>query len=405
LAYILNLLAQDKLKFTSLISHRYPIERAVEAYACIKQGQADTYGVLLDYGPLPDKPLPVPPEAFVTRRSNGSVAQKATISQKTGPVRLGLIGCGGFTKGVHLPNLSQLPNLFQVVGAASRTGATAEIIARRSNIPVATSDYRMLLADASVEAVLIATRHASHAQIVLEALDAGKHVFVEKPMCLTIEEGQQIVAKAAETGLTIRVGFNRRVSPHLPALRQAVGTPGTRLLSCRVNIGSLPNDWSNTPAEGGRLLGEGVHFFDLCNWFMGYEPTHISAMVAGEVTQTNPNLMIQMQYPSGCIAQLLYTSLGHRGLGKEYFEAFGNGRSACSNDYQTLDTFGTKLNVKRGQRQDKGHLAELEEFAAALRGQHYPQKGADARAGVVATWMALAAYQSAAKNTSIQLTI
>lgn len=396
LEHALFLLQEKKLRLEPLVSYRCPVDQAAQGYARLKQKDPDTYGVLIDYGPLPAEPRPVSPFEFTSRRPALATRTSANV------IRLGLIGCGGFAKAVHVPNLSQLSSSFQIAGVASRTGATAEIVARKVGAPVSTSDYRALLDDQSIDAVLVATRHAAHARIVLDALEAGKHVFVEKPMCITVEDGERIVARADETGLIVRVGFNRRFAPHLAALRKAVGAYGPRMLSCRVNTGSLQNDWSNTASEGGRLVGEGVHFFDLCNWFMGAEPDRISSIVTGEATLTNPNVMVQLHYPDGSTAQVLYTALGHREAGKEYYEAFGNGRTARSNDYQTFEAFGTAVQVSRRDHGNKGHLAELEEFASAVQGKAYPIKGADARAGLVATSIALAVYRDAAPADAIE---
>lgn len=399
LEYFLYLLKERALQLAPLMSLRCPVEEAPDGYARLKQGGADMYGVLIDYGPLPEAPEPIGVEQRVVRSSTTGRKVSSDV------IRLGIIGCGSFAKAVHLPNLRQTSDLFEIVGVASRTGVTARTVASQFGIPVATSDYRTLLDDSSVDAVLIATRHASHAHIVLDALEAGKHVLVEKPMCLTIGEGKRIVARADESGLVVRVGFNRRFSPYLNAMGKAIGEQGRRMLFCRVNVGSLHDDWSTTADQGGRLLGEGVHFFDLCNWFMREEPVSLSAVIAGEIVQTNPNVMIQIQYPDGCVAQVLYTTLGHKGAGKEYFEAFGNGRAVSSEDYKTLDAFGVRASTHRRNRGDKGHLSELKEFASVIQGKKYPIEGADARAGLVATWMALAAYESAVRGDHIRLVI
>ena len=387
LEYVLDLLERGELKLASLISHRCPVEKAAEGYARIKKGDPETYGVLLDYGALPETQISVSQEMFTVRHP-ARASSRRCAAPAGDVIRIGIIGTGSFAKNVHIPNLTRLSSSFRIVGLASRTGRTAEVIARKESIPLATSDYRVLLDDSEVDAILITTRHAIHGRLVMEALEAGKHVFVEKPMCITVGEGEQIVAKADEVGLIVRVGFNRRFSPYINTLRQAVGTKGSRMLLCRVNIGPLQNDWSNTPEEGGRLLGEGVHFFDLCNWFMGQEPISVSAVVAGDIVQTNPNVMVQIQYADSCTAQILYTALGHPGAGKEYFEAFGNGRTVICDDYRIVRVFGSSIKISKKHRGDKGHLAELEEFAAAIRGNSYPVEGADARAGLLATWMA-----------------
>ncbi len=390
----LDLLARGRLEADSLVSREIPVDEAVSAYAAMKAASPDTFGILLDYGQPEKVSAPPDREAYVM-----AYPAKAAAPRQ-GTVRLGLIGCGGFVKVVHLPNLARLSKDFSLAAVASRSGASAAAVAKRFAIPRATSDHRILLEDPNIDAVLVGTRHASHGRFVLEALAAGKHVFVEKPLCITVEEGQRIVELAASTGLVVRVGFNRRFAPALSLLRRAVGPSGRRMFSCRVNVGATAGDWSNTAAEGGRLVGEGVHFFDLCNWFMGSYPLSVSAVAAGEAEPLNPNVSVQAVYPDGSVATVLYTSLGDIAAGKEYFEAFGNGRFAKVDNYEAFAaSAGGRL--PRRQRGDKGHLEELREFAAAVRGQAHPIAGADARAGLAATWTALAAYASARTGAAV----
>ena len=175
------------------------------------------------------------------------------------------------------------------------------------------------------------------------------------------------------------------------------------MVSCRVNLGSLSDDWSNTLEEGGRLIGEGVHFFDFFNWFMGVSPVSVSATFAGPPKGNNPNVTVSLQYRDGSVAQLFYTSLGDEAMGKEQYEAFGNGRSARLADFNQLTVFGAYSRVPRHARGDKGQLAELKEFSAAIRGEGYAITGADAQAGRVATAIALAAYESAVQQRTVEL--
>jgi len=397
LELFLRLLETGRLDLEPLVSACVPVADAPAAYARLKQGDSSVFGVLLDYGPPGEPAAPVPRTLRLVR--SGGAAQ----SRSDGRIALGVIGVGGYAKAVHLPNLRRLAARFDVRGLASRSGATAAVEARRLGIPMATSDYRELLADPAIDAVLVATRHASHAAIVLDALEAGKHVFVEKPMTTTVEDGEAIVAKAAATGLVVRVGFNRRFAPHLVAMREVIGTRGARLLTVRVNVGALGDDWSNTPEEGGRLLGEGVHFFDLGHWFFDAQPESLAAVITGEPTATNPNVAILVRYPGGCAAQIVYTTLGHKGLGKEYYEALGNGRSVRCDDFRTLSAHGAAVSVRRRDRGDKGQLRALEEFAAAIRGEPYAVVGADAAAGLLATRMALAVPASARTGEMVRL--
>ena len=400
LEFFLYLLSDGRLSLKSLISARYSGEAAPQAYARVKEADPDTFGVLFDYGLPPGEAATS--RAEMERTVHYARPSKAIMGRR---IRLGLIGVGRHAKDVHIPNLKKMEDTFVVQGIASRSGATAGIAAVRHGAAIATSDHRELLASADIDAVLIATRHTTHARFVKEALDAGKHVFVEKPMTLTLEDAEEIVAKSSEKGLIVRVGFNRRFSPWINAMRNAIGTDGLRIFSARVNTGLIPGDWSNTPEEGGRVLGEAVHFLDLCNWFMMLEPVSILAMFAGEETVIDPDLMVQIKYSRGSTGQILYTTLGSAQMGKEYFEAFGNGRAARSDDFKNFSSYGGRQSVGWGERGNKGHAMELKEFAAAIHGEKFPIQGADARAGLVATWMALACYRSATTGCEIKLDV
>lgn len=400
LEYFLYLLSTGRLSLKPLISALYKADEAPAAYARVKKGDPGTFAVLFDYG-RPSEEL-----ASLSARVERSVRYPQptrTVADRT--IRLGLIGVGRHAKETHVPNIKKMKGTFTIQGIATRSGATAGTAALRNGAAIATSDHRDLLAAEDIDAVLIATRHTTHARFVKEALDAGKHVFVEKPMALTMEDAQEVVEKSVEKGLVVRVGFNRRFSPWINAMRNAIGTDGVRVFSARVNTGIIPGDWSNTAEEGGRVLGEAVHFFDLCNWFMMAEPVSIFAAFAGEETVIDPDVVVQIRYPGGSVGQVLYTALGSAQMGKEYFEAFGNGRAARSDDFKSFSSYGATQSVGWGERGNKGHAAELKEFAAAIRGEKFPIEGADARAGLVATWMALACYKSATTGCEIKLDV
>ncbi|QMV41722.1 bi-domain-containing oxidoreductase [Cohnella cholangitidis] len=396
LEYIIHLLQEKKVSFKSLISGDYSVDEAASAYSYIKQANPQTFGVVINYG---DVGLNTKEPDRLDR-----MIKSNTISPiMDNVINVGLIGVGGYAKAVHIPNLLQLKEHFNIYGVASRSGATATIAAKKVNAQVATSDYALLLDDPNIHAVIISTRHSSHAKIILDALEAGKHVFVEKPMTTKTEDALKICQVAAEKRLVVRVGFNRRFSPYMLETRRGIGAQGNRILQCRVNIGQLNEDWSNTVDEGGRLLGEGVHFFDLCNWFMGQEPTSISSVVCGRDEITNPNVLTQIKYPDGSVAQVLYTALGNPKAGKEYYEAFGNGRTVIVDDFRKIDGYGMNINKKNCKKGNKGQLDALLEFAHALRGKEWITQGADARAGLISTWMATAAYESARSGKEIFL--
>lgn len=399
LDYFLYLLASARLNLASLISARFSVEEAPTAFASIKKGDPATYGVIFEYGPPPE------PEKFSAQSERTIVRGVQPAARRAGLIRLGLIGVGGHVKDVHLPNLQRMRGLFSIQAVASRSGAAAGVEATKQAAAMATSDHRELLANPDIDAVMIATRHATHARFVLESLEAGKHVFVEKPLALTMEDCLKISEKASEKGLVLRVGFNRRFSPHIVALRRAVGSAGPRIFSARVNTGTMPGDWSNTAEEGGRILGEAVHFFDLCNAVFESEPLSLFAQFVGEETYVDPSVTVQITYPGGSIGNVSYASCGNPKMGKEYFEALGNRRSVRIDDFKRYECFGASLSVGWRDRGDKGHALELEEFAAAIQGKPFPVKGADARSGLLATWMALAVYRSAREAAAVALDI
>lgn len=398
LQYFIRLLDSGELNLSPLISKHFPIDEAVDAYQIVKEARENIFGVLFDYGPFPEE-ISVPKERYVIRTD---VQERKYIDSDV--IRLGIIGAGDFIKSVHLPNLEKISDQFQIEGIASRSGASASAAAEIFGIKTITSNYKVFLEDESIDAVLIGTRHSSHAEIILDALDADKHVFVEKPMCITKQEGVRILDKVVESELVLRVGFNRRFAPCLVKMKKMIGFSGRRIFTCRVNIGALGDHWSNTKEEGGRFLGEAVHFFDLCNWFIGETPVVINALTAGEDSQLNPNVSCQIKYEDGSIAQILYTSLGNKNMPKELYEAFGNGASAKCLDFKSLDSFGGKISLGFREKGDKGHLNELSEFAFAVKGQNQTVNGADAKDGYLATVMALDAYRSASEKRPLKLT-
>lgn len=393
LEHFLALLADGRLNLESLVSARFDISRASEAYARVRAGAPRDCAVLFEY--------PSGPEAPRTRVVRGKGAAPS-VAPGTGPVRLGLIGVGDYVKAMHLPNLRKLANRFVVAGVASKTGIAAAAMARRYAIPLVASDYQELLRDPSIEAVLVSTRHATHAEIAMAALEAGKHVYLEKPLALTIADGEAIVRAANQSGRVLRVGFNRRFSPWLLPLRQLMKSPGRKAVTLRVNVGSLGDHWSSDPAEGGRLLGEGVHFFDLASWLLGLEPVSLQARFIGPAIPSNPDASIELSYPDGSVASVLYTTLGASSMGKERVEVFAGGRSGFCDDYQQLHLFGGGTVAQPALKGDKGQLGALEEFALAVRGERLSE-AADASAGLMATRIALAAYQAGSKGEAVEL--
>lgn len=390
LEYFLDLLATGRLDIADLVSDSFPVEDASKAYTAIKSERTDIFGVLLDYR-LPDTPK---------RPTGGTLVRYHETATLAHVLSVGMIGVGAYAKNIHVPNLQKLDNV-KINGIASRTGGSAAVVAKKTKAGFATSDTSELLRQTDIDAVVISTRHAIHAAQVVEALQAGKHVFVEKPMATNVEECLAILDAQAECGRVVRVGFNRRFSPMLRAMKGFVGS-GQKVFTQRVSTGDLGQHWSNTTEEGGRLLGEGVHFFDLANWMMDAFPATISARFLGDADPLNPNACISLGYPDGSVATVVYTTLGSSSGGKEYFELFGNSRSAAVDDYKSIETRGNGRGVRRPRKGDKGQYGAISEFVSAcLSGKE--GGGANAIAGLWATTIYQAALESGRTGREIDL--
>jgi predicted dehydrogenase len=225
------------------------------------------------------------------------------------------------------------------------------------------------LADPAVQLVCIATRHDLHAALVVKALRAGKHVFVEKPLALSESQLRTIEDVAAASPGIVLVGFNRRFSPMARRIREAVAERGPILMTYRVNAGALPpGHWLNDPEiGGGRLIGEGCHFVDLCSYMTGdVEITSVETRQAGRPAGPSEDFVIQLAFADGSAAQILYTAKGDARLGKERLEVHAGGISAVLDDYASGSIYRSGKVSKLGHP-GKGHAQEIEALLRSVR--------------------------------------
>lgn len=391
LEYFLNLLEEKRLDLSDLISEKISINEAGQAYKLIKSADTDIYGVLLDYH-IPSRPV-LPEGAFKCHYN-------VPVNVAKGRLHVGLIGVGGYAKNVHIPNIRKLNNII-IKGVVSKSGASAAVAARKVNASYASSDVTQLLNDREIDAVIISTRHSSHAKLVLDSLAAGKHVFVEKPMAITVKDCLRIVEAQRDGGCIVRVGYNRRFSPYLQQMKKAIGG-GPKVFNMRINVGAISRHWSSAAEEGGRLMGEGVHFFDLGNWIIEDIPKTVIAQYMGDPHVSNADVAVSVGYEDGSIVNIVYTTVGHTGLGKEYFEIFGNGRAVIVDDYKKIVMFGCGSQRARKGKGDKGQLAAMKEFSQAIL-EGAGGGGADSLAGLWATAIAEAALKSAITGCVISM--
>lgn len=360
----LDLVAAGRLDPTRLTTHRYPIEEAGEAYKLITGERSElTVGVVLSYGDGE-------PATDVARPS------VAKLGPGAGGVGLGIIGTGQFAKGVLIPAIVDTGG-FKVVGVASARGLSADAVAQRYEAGYATTDASRVLADPAIGAVLVATRHDSHGHYVVEALRRGKHVFVEKPLCID-ETGLAAIEQASRgSTATVTVGFNRRHSPMIKRLAEHFAGRAEpmalvyRVNSGRVLLGADPG-WVHDPAiGGGRIIGEGCHFVDTLQAVTGSLPVWVTAHAA------NPRradlagddvVTMTVGFADGSVGTVHYFSNGDASYPKERLEVFCQERIAVLDNYRRLDLVaGGKTKVVRSMSMDKGYAGEAQAFLAACR--------------------------------------
>jgi predicted dehydrogenase len=360
----LALLAAGGVNIDDLVAVRYPIGDAAAAYAALQTDTADRpLGVVLTYPPAGD-------EAPIRR-----IANPALRGGQAGAVRVAMVGAGGFAKGTLLPIIKSNADRFTLQSVCSRQGHNAAAVARHFGAAEATTDFDAVLASSDTDAVMIATRHDQHADMVLRALRAGKHVFVEKPLALTPGELDAIASFYGETTdgkPLLMTGFNRRFSRHVTAIAEATAQRGNpMMIDYRVNAGYLPQDsWVHGTEGGGRNVGEACHFYDLFVMLTGAKAETFEATAlrprTGYYGRTD-NFVATFGFADGSVAKLTYTALGSSDFPKEQCEVYADGRIYSLDDFKRLTSTGGKGPALTATTPDKGHREELIAFADAIR--------------------------------------
>lgn len=359
---VLELLATGRLDVKPLISHRFDISEAERAYEVIG-GPQQSLGVLLTYSTTDLS-------SFGRTVILASPPQIRTVGKKH-PVSIGVIGSGNYATGHLIP-------AFKAAGArlrsvASSGGVTGLHAGRKFGFEIATTDIASILADDAVDAVVIATRHDSHAELAIAAIEAGKHVFVEKPLALLIEEIDAIVSTYNEA-LTrgppplLMVGFNRRFAPHVMRIKSLLEDQhGPKFMIMTVNAGEVPSGhWThNRDTGGGRIIGEACHFIDLLRYLAGVPIVswHNQPMAS----LTGDSTSITLSFADGSIGTVHYFANGNRSFPKERLEIFTNGRILQLDNFRKLIGYGWKGFRKLSLwRQDKGQKACVSAFLEAI---------------------------------------
>lgn len=357
----LQLVADGKVEPAKLGRGVFPLDAAPQVYDQLHDSAKDSpISVLFEY------PAEAPLSRKITVGPDGAVAGKTP-----GRVRVGLIGAGNFATGTLIPALKQCANV-ELRAICSSGGLSSRSVAGRHGFGYCASDISELLKDQSVDAVVIATHHDTHARFTVQALEAGKHVFVEKPLALTAEELQQIAAARTKAGKIVMPGFNRRFSPLSVAVRDwFAGRSSPIEVVCRVNAGALKADsWYRDAEEGGwRILSEGCHFVDLIQYICGCPAVEVyAAMIGGAVAgQQNDNCTVTLRLADGSLGTLVYLANGDPYFEKERIEVFGQQKAALIDNWRQarLSGGGKTRKVSPGGT-GKGHGLEMAAFVAGL---------------------------------------
>ncbi len=361
LAESLRLMAPGRprrLDVAALTTHRFDFDRAQDAYRLVLEDSEPHLGVVLTYA-----------EAKA-RASKPSFAK--TKAAPKGACVLGVIGAGTVAKSVLIPELRKLDGV-RLHTIVARRGAAAEHGRETFGFETAAGDAAAVLENPEINAVVVATRHDSHAELTARALAAGKAVLVEKPLGLDRQQINRVIEARNRSSAFFQVGFNRRFAPLAKsALRHLSALPGPRFVLLRVNAGAVaPDSWLHHPEEGGgRVLGEVCHFVDLARFLVGAEIASVQAEAARVSAGACDDVSISMGFRDGSLATIAYTALGDGAASKELIEAYAGGAVVRIDDFRALTvTRDGKTSEKGGRRgQDKGFRAALKAFTAAAAG-------------------------------------
>ena len=361
---VLDMLADGRLDVQPLISHRFKLDQAEAAYAVVG-GSEPSMGILLEY------PTRMEKSDAVMRESTVRLASERPLSGTAKQPAVAFVGSGNYATGVLIPAFKEGGAFLASV--ASSTGVSGVHAARKYGFAESTTDTASLFADSKVDALVITTRHNSHAGFVLQALAAGKHVFVEKPMCLTLGELDAIEtahARLAEQGRVplVMVGFNRRFAPHVQKIKSLLtGVSGPKSFVMTVNAGAIPADHWTQDCEigGGRIIGEACHFIDLLRFLAGSSIVAHSRLAMDSANSDTATL--QLRFADGSIGTVHYFANGCKAFPKERLEVFAAGRVLQMDNFLRLRGYAWPgFKAMNLWRQDKGQKACAAAFVKAI---------------------------------------
>ena len=346
---VLNTIADDQIRLNPLITEKVPLEDYDAIYGDMKK--AGSIASILTYSPGPIK-------TSIDLNVRDYSGQKGV---------LGIIGAGNFTSSTVIPALKAVNATLKSI--ASAHGLSATILAKKGSIGTATSDYQSILKDAEIDTVLITTRHNHHASITIEALNSGKNVFVEKPLCLNENELANIIEASKRSSKMVIVGFNRRFAPLAVKMKSLAGE-GPKNIVATMNAGFIPaNVWiHDLEIGGGRIVGEACHFIDLCTFLVGSRVISVCMNSLGVNPKENTdNATILLKYADGSNVAINYFANGSKAYSKERIELFSQERTLILDNWRLLQGYGVKGFSRQKSKLDKGHKEQFRLLLDAIK--------------------------------------
>ena len=356
----IRLLGVGALSVAPLVADVYPVERVQEAFDAISSGTLPGVAALISYGTDPD-----------LRRT----LELTSRPKREGRVGISLIGFGNHVLSKHMPNLRAMRDV-ELRGIASATGRNASVVAKGLGASLVTTDVSELLADPGTDGVMVCSSQPEHYDHIRATIEAGKAVFIEKPMVTRLDDFAELLRLVADRPGLITLGLNRRYSPMVDTLRQAMGTEVDFVEYLVTQPFVPPDHWTLDPVDGGgRLITEGEHFIDLCNLLIGRRPVSITARALGRVPddiRTLCNFSLTLHYP-GASATVVFNESGAPHFPRERLTVLGRGQVAVLDDFAKLTLYGQRTKKQgSGLHKSMGHAEELEQVRPSYQGSTQP---------------------------------
>jgi predicted dehydrogenase/D-arabinose 1-dehydrogenase-like Zn-dependent alcohol dehydrogenase len=357
----IRLIAENRVDFSDLITHEIDFDRAETAYEIITTNKNNEkyFGILLRYSQNEDK--------WINKIFNKQVKSKVEKDK----ISIGLIGAGNFAKNTLLPIMKDI-GLYQFKGLATTGGVGIAQVQDMFPFDYATNNYKDLIKDENIDLIVISTPHNTHAKFIIEALEAGKHVYCEKPMCLTLDELEKIESTYKLSNGELFIGLNRRHAPLIKKIKKELSTDKIpAVYDYIVNAGFIPEDHWTQDEEigGGRIIGEAIHFIDVIQYLDGSNLESLNITFAqNDAFPKKDNAIITLKFSSGAIGNIIYTSMGSKKYPKEQLRVFSNGMVYELDNYIKLHQYGSYKKTKIKLRQDKGIKDEYKYIYDVLKG-------------------------------------